>query len=175
MIEKRLKILQAAINTITRYGYRRTSMEDIAKDAGISRPAIYMQFKNKEAVALAALELVNRQGFEAAENAANDKHNRADALTAYLTAYMIFYYRLIFNGRHTAELMQLKQTLGNDSQPRTKLKLVAAINAFLNLSENDEAGLILAAAAEGLKLSAPNEDTLSRQIRILVQKFSHTC
>ena len=47
---KREAILLAANTLFRRYGYRRTSMEDIAKEAGMSRPSLYSYFKNKDEV-----------------------------------------------------------------------------------------------------------------------------
>ena len=47
---KRDAILDAAAALFRRYGYRRTSMEDIAKELGVSRPSLYSYFKNKDEV-----------------------------------------------------------------------------------------------------------------------------
>jgi len=47
---KRDAILVAAATVFRRYGYRRTSMEDIAKETGVSRPSVYSYFKNKDEV-----------------------------------------------------------------------------------------------------------------------------
>lgn len=41
-------ILDAAFQAFAAYGYRRTSMDDIARAAGISRSALYLHFDNKE-------------------------------------------------------------------------------------------------------------------------------
>ena len=41
-------ILLAAFDTFRTYGFRRTTMEDIARAAGMSRAALYIHFKNKE-------------------------------------------------------------------------------------------------------------------------------
>src|SRR4030095_7103104 len=46
----RERILAAALTRFARYGFRRTSMADIAAEAGLSRAALYLQFPNKEAI-----------------------------------------------------------------------------------------------------------------------------
>ncbi|HZR82311.1 MAG TPA: helix-turn-helix domain-containing protein [Candidatus Binatia bacterium] len=43
-------ILAAAFARFTHYGFRRTSMEDIADEAGVSRAALYLHFRNKEEI-----------------------------------------------------------------------------------------------------------------------------
>ena len=52
------RILDAAKNLFSQYGYQRTSMVDIAKAAGLSRPALYLQFHSKDEVYLALAEAV---------------------------------------------------------------------------------------------------------------------
>lgn len=41
-------ILDAAFGVFASYGYRRTTMEDIARAVGLSRSALYLHFRNKE-------------------------------------------------------------------------------------------------------------------------------
>ena len=43
-------ILEAAWTVFSTYGYRKTSMDDIARAARMSRPALYLHFRNKEDV-----------------------------------------------------------------------------------------------------------------------------
>lgn len=43
-------ILQAATHAFSTYGYRKTSMNDIADGAGMSRPAVYLHYKNKSEI-----------------------------------------------------------------------------------------------------------------------------
>lgn len=47
---KRHQILIAARSAFLRYGYKRVNMADIAEAAGVSRPALYVLFKNKEEI-----------------------------------------------------------------------------------------------------------------------------
>ena len=47
---KRQHILVGATAIFSRYGYARTTMGDIAAEAGISRPALYLLFPDKEAL-----------------------------------------------------------------------------------------------------------------------------
>ncbi|WP_170331504.1 TetR/AcrR family transcriptional regulator [Ruegeria arenilitoris] len=43
-------ILNSAFQAFATYGFRKTSMDDIARGAGMSRPAVYLHFRNKEAI-----------------------------------------------------------------------------------------------------------------------------
>lgn len=48
--ERREQILEAAKGRFQRYGYSKTTMEEIAADAAISKGTIYLYFENKEDV-----------------------------------------------------------------------------------------------------------------------------
>src|ERR1700712_5930217 len=68
--EKARKILEVAKSLFLRYGYKRVSMNDIAQAAGISRPALYLIFKNKEEIFKGAYEQwVDEKIFEIEEKA----------------------------------------------------------------------------------------------------------
>lgn len=56
--DKKGKILEAAKGLILRNGLRGTSMEAIAKAAGIAKPTLYTQFGDKEAVFSALVDLL---------------------------------------------------------------------------------------------------------------------
>jgi AcrR family transcriptional regulator len=51
----------AATEVFSRYGYARTTMGDIAARAGISRPALYLLFPDKDAVFAAAIRTMDEQ------------------------------------------------------------------------------------------------------------------
>ncbi len=48
--ERESRILDAANDLITHYGYDKTTVDDIARTAGISKGAVYLHFKGKEAL-----------------------------------------------------------------------------------------------------------------------------
>ncbi len=51
-------IIEAAIQLFLRYGVKRTGMNDIAAEAGISRQTLYKAFTNKDAVLQATIRLL---------------------------------------------------------------------------------------------------------------------
>jgi len=48
--EKKQQLLNAARTVVARFGYRKTTLEDIAAEAGVSRATLYYYFPNKEEV-----------------------------------------------------------------------------------------------------------------------------
>jgi AcrR family transcriptional regulator len=55
----RSALLESAARGLSRHGYGNLVLEDVARDAGYSRGALYHQFKDKEDLALAVIEWVN--------------------------------------------------------------------------------------------------------------------
>lgn len=65
MAHKADRVLAAAHDLFMRYGYTRVTMGDIAREAGMSRPALYLVFPGKEDIFNAVVEAVDRRGRDA--------------------------------------------------------------------------------------------------------------
>jgi AcrR family transcriptional regulator len=63
---RREQVLASALGTFARYGYRKTSMEDVARAAAISRPGLYLLFGSKQELFTAAVTQALDQGLTAA-------------------------------------------------------------------------------------------------------------
>ena len=55
----RSALLESAARGLSRYGYGNLVLEQVARDAGYTRGALYHQFKDKEDLALAVIEWVD--------------------------------------------------------------------------------------------------------------------
>ncbi len=55
----RSALLESAARGLSRYGYGNLLLEEVAREAGYTRGALYHQFKDKEDLALAVIEWVN--------------------------------------------------------------------------------------------------------------------
>lgn len=62
--EKVTRAVEAAAETFMRYGFARTTMGDIAKAAGMSRPALYLLFPGKEQLFAAATRFLAERRLE---------------------------------------------------------------------------------------------------------------
>ena len=54
--QRREQILDAAVGVFGRFGFKKTSVDDLAAAAGISKQGLYLHFSSKEEVFLAALQ-----------------------------------------------------------------------------------------------------------------------
>lgn len=63
--EKRNEIARASIDLFSEKGIAQTSMDEIAKSAGIAKGTIYLYFKNKEEIMFAIWDMLSQQHDEA--------------------------------------------------------------------------------------------------------------
>ncbi|TMV07952.1 TetR/AcrR family transcriptional regulator [Ruegeria sediminis] len=64
-------ILSSAWQAFATYGFRKTSMDDIARGAGMSRPAVYLHYRNKEAIFRSLVEHFYQEKTEAVAECLN--------------------------------------------------------------------------------------------------------
>jgi len=64
---RRAAVLESALLTFARHGYRKTSMEEVARAAGISRPGLYFLFSSKQELFRAAVTWALEQDLAEAE------------------------------------------------------------------------------------------------------------
>jgi len=67
MNERERGICDAAARMFMRYGVKRTSMNDIAAEAGVARQTLYNAFSNKDAVLVATIRLFMDRALEETE------------------------------------------------------------------------------------------------------------
>lgn len=70
---RRLRLLDAALGTFMRFGFRKTSMEEVARAAGLSRQALYLHFATKEELFRAAVRHTLDLGLAAAKARLDDE------------------------------------------------------------------------------------------------------
>lgn len=68
----RTKLLEAALSVFLRYGFRKTSMEEVARAAHISRQGLYLHFSTKEELFRATVQHLLSNALETASASLND-------------------------------------------------------------------------------------------------------
>ncbi|AKE88807.1 TetR family transcriptional regulator [Rhodococcus sp. WB1] len=87
------QILKAAESMFQRYGLTKTTMDDIAKEAGVSRPTVYRYFGDRDTLITALIELRSRRLFDKARAFLRERTTFAEQIVDGL----IF---LVDRGRH---------------------------------------------------------------------------
>lgn len=111
---KRAKILEGARKVFLAYGYGRTTMDDIARAVEMSRPALYLVFRNKTAIyrALGA-ELLAASIRDARAALAGDAPFPERLMQA-LERAIFQMMAMIENSPHGEEILDMKNSLAAD-------------------------------------------------------------
>lgn len=133
--QKIAQILDAALPVFVRYGFKKTSMADIAQAAGISRASLYLSFSNKE-------ELFRAGSARAHENAMNEVisvlNADEDVIARIEVAMMTFQQSLIVpfgSSAQAAELFKTNMELASDITLNTRETLLKHLSSHLSHAE----------------------------------------
>jgi AcrR family transcriptional regulator len=108
------RILAAAFERFSRYGFRRTSMEDIAAEAGVSRAALYLQFRNKEEIFRRLSQTLHGEALSRAEDALRRDEPMVERVRAAVEAKSLRFVEIAFASPHGSELMDESNRLCGD-------------------------------------------------------------
>jgi AcrR family transcriptional regulator len=97
-------IVLAGLRLFTQYGYRKTSIDDIADAAQVAKRTVYLHFENKAAVFLAILEYLGGQVGERCASAERAGGTAVDRVTGLLDAYFGMVFELFSKSEHMPEL-----------------------------------------------------------------------
>ncbi|HEX2571713.1 MAG TPA: TetR/AcrR family transcriptional regulator [Polyangia bacterium] len=111
---KREQILQAATTLFSRYGYRHTSIELLAQEAGVAKPTLYAHFTDKDDIFRAVCRHVLEGILTRAAEALSRKGNLQERLSAALGAKFVALFELVHRSPHATELLDSQSRLCAD-------------------------------------------------------------
>jgi len=155
---QREAILVAATAIFLRYGFKKTSMDDVARAAGVSRQGLYLYFDTKDLLFREALQHLMSHLISAARAAAEDRNlSLRDRL---LGAFEAVHCSAFHNASRedALELLQSAQSAAGAllvQLERGLLRIVAALLAAARVADRwVEAGVTVAELSEQLLMSA---------------------
>ncbi|RSN13807.1 TetR family transcriptional regulator [Streptomyces sp. WAC 01325] len=109
------EVLDAAYDCLTRYGARRTTMDDIATTMGVSRSAVYQYVRGKDDAFRQLSARLHSQALRQAREAATaEGTSYATRVRGVLAVKLDLVRRLTGDSPHTAELLDDKARLCGD-------------------------------------------------------------
>ena len=166
--ERRDAVIDAAYRCFLRYGVRRTTMDDIAAEAGMSRPAVYQHVANKNAAFRLVAERLFGRALEAAQTAAAAGSDVNERLFLLLETKLDLTLRLFRETPHAAELLDESVTLTGDlvsAYTRDLVALVATTLRAANMNEPTEVAEISVALVRGLEADLTDPELPRRRLR----------
>ncbi|WP_425039436.1 TetR/AcrR family transcriptional regulator [Primorskyibacter sp. S187A] len=165
-----LTILQAASQSFGQYGYRKTSMEDIARAASMSRPALYQFFPNKEAIFRALCIQLFAAKTAALRLALAQTGRTTDVLRSAVRAEAQEFMAVVLESPHGQELMDVGHAVAADIATGGEAEIVNLYAAFFDrhgASDAPQLAQTFLEAKGGLKVSGrPRDDYMAHLDRL---------
>lgn len=174
-------LLDAAVAVFARFGFRKTSMEEVASAAGVSRQGLYLQFANKEELFRRSLEHTLTQQLDAAIAALTRGGESFEGrLIAACTAWCARFIGSL--GKDAADLMCASTSLAGGTLAHYECEFERALTRAIGESPLQEflvaAGMsaaqlaqVLHATARGLKQRASSRDEFIRGMTVAARMF----
>ena len=151
-------IVLAALELFTRYGYRKTSIDDIAEAAQVAKRTVYLHFENKAAVFLAILEYLGDQVRQRCVAAERMGGTAVDRLAGLLDAYFGMGFELFSKSEHMPELEE------------TFSRLARARIGYLNTAYEARLATFLRSLEKTVEIQGPPRGlTVEQIVHILVR------
>ncbi len=155
---QREAILKAATATFLRYGFKKTSMDDVAQAAGVSRQGLYLYFDTKDFLFREALQYLVSHMISTARSVAEDGNlSLRDRLLGVFEAVHGSAFQSA-SPEHAFELLQSAQSADGAllvQLDRDLMEIVAALLAEAGAADRwEEAGVTVAELSEQLLMSA---------------------
>lgn len=166
--QRRAEILQAARECFLQFGYAKTSLDDIARRANISRPLIYRKFKNKDDIFTAVIEELFEARYPRAEQVLTSRGTRRDKLLHVYEILLLEPWDELMGAPMAADFYEVCSRLFPQVEAkhvRRQLELTQAILESKELSE------VFMLAVDGLQGDLPATRVLRRRLQLLVERF----
>jgi AcrR family transcriptional regulator len=155
---QRQAILMAATAIFLRYGFKKTSMDDVAQAAGVSRQGLYLYFDTKDLLFREALQYLVSHMISTARSVAEDRNlSIRDRLLGVFEAVHGSAFQSA-SPEHAFELLQSAQSADGAllvQLDRDLMGIVAALLAEAGAADRwEEAGVTVAELSEQLLMSA---------------------
>lgn len=158
---RRAQILEAADRLLRHYGAQKTTVSDVAREAGVGVGSVYLEFPSKDAIVEELSRSRHREVLDAMRAAAGAvKRPWSERLTRALDARLEAFYALVDAGTHACDLVHCVS-------PAVKTAQVSFHHAELALLAD-----VLRRGAEAGELEAPDPEAVAGTIIRAYVSFS---
>ncbi|WP_257460587.1 TetR/AcrR family transcriptional regulator [Archangium lipolyticum] len=163
-----MAILEAAQECFLQFGFAKTSLDDIARRAGISRPLIYRKFKNKEDIFAALFEHMFEGRYPRAEQVLLGPGSKQDKLMKVCEILLLEPWDQLVGAPMAAEFYEACERLLPEVEARHQRLWLKYTQAVLESKELSELFML---AVDGLQSDLPATRVLRRRLQLLIERF----
>lgn len=166
--ERRRVILDAAHACFLQYGYGKTSLDDIAKRARLTRSLLYRTFQNKEEIFAAVYDEFYTKQYPVVDAALAGRGSRKDKLSKVCEIVFVNPWALMHDAPAALEFFDACGQVAPEVDARHKRKWTESVRSLLGDKEAAEVFLL---AIEGFFVDMPSVAVLRKRIAVMVDYF----
>jgi TetR/AcrR family transcriptional regulator, transcriptional repressor of aconitase len=167
--QRRTAIVRAARECFLRFGYGKTSLDDIAKRANISRPLIYRKFKNKEEIFVAVFDDLVAGLFPAAEAVVAGRGTKSEKLFGVYEIVLLRPWAEMSEAPMAAEFYETCSRLFPEVEEKYDTQRAKLTHAIIGSRAVAEVFML---AVDGLQGDLPKTAVLRKRLQVLVDHFA---
>lgn len=167
--ETEKKFIDAAVRIFLRYGVRKSTMSDIASEAGVSRPTLYASYRSKDEILVAAIRDMTEAALQQSTDAWQASDDLGEKLDAYFEAAIVPAFEMLQTAVDADDLISGHNAAGKaailEAQMAKRKALIDVLKPHkVKIEKSGQtvsqfANFIVVTSA-GFKFSAQNKDDL---------------
>ncbi|WP_240231021.1 TetR/AcrR family transcriptional regulator [Devosia lacusdianchii] len=171
--EKRRRILDAALFLVLRHGLRGTTMEAIAREAGIAKPTLYAQFSDKDAIFAGIVDTMMDDLLAAYDSGMTGTGDISERVGNALAGQYAVLARTLAGSPHASELMSEHKRVGakfREKDLRAESEIAATLRTA-GAAEPEMLTKVIVSAAYGIAIKTTDEAAMIAGIKLLCRRL----
>jgi AcrR family transcriptional regulator len=176
--DRRTRIVEPALSVFLRHGFRRVTMADIAREVGVSRPALYLEFQNKEDIFAAAVAHIIDRALDEIRRGLDDGDTLAAQLPFIFEIWTVRPYEMIRSSPDAEGVLETAHGVAREVMDAGNTAFEALLASLLapyarplraHALTPESLARLLARGAKGLKSMARTTKELRAQLGDLIK------
>jgi len=167
-VQRREAIAEAAWSCFLQHGFAKTSLEDVARRAGVSRPLIYLHFPSKQELFSHVVLGVMDRVFDEAKQVVGLNLDRKTKLLRVVEIWLLEPLERLTASPLGNELFEEALGVSPEVEQRHRERTRELLTAVIG---DATAAEVFSLAVGGLKIDQPSIETLRGRMRVLTERF----
>ena len=165
---RRKAIIDAALECFLQYGFAKTSLDDIAKKAKLSRPLLYLLFKNKEELFVETLRSIYLDEINCARPVLDLQLSKKEKLVQLYEELLLKPWTRIYNSSSGAEFIKHCHKFFPQLDKEYEKE---ALKLLMPIFEDNATAKVFMLCIDGLYADDPPPAILRKRVRLLIERF----
>lgn len=165
---RRRIIIDAALECFLQYGFAKTSLDDVARRAKLSRPLLYLLFKNKEELFVETLRSLYQTEIDSARPVLDLPLSKKEKLIQVYEELLLKPWTRIYKSPGGQEFIKECHHFFPQLDKEYEKE---ALKLLMPIFGDKETAIVFMLCVDGLYADDPSPTTLRKRIRLLIERF----